>query len=139
LSYHLKTVKIGILGTGGRGSHARIAHRPELGWEIIAGCDINSEFRDKFQKGYPEAQIFADYQDLLNLRELDAVFVMTPDYCHEQHAVGALSSGKAVYLEKPMHITVAGCDHILETAMKTGSKLFVGHNMRYFPYILKMK
>jgi predicted dehydrogenase len=64
---------------------------------------------------------------------------MTPDYCHEQHAVGALSSGKAVYLEKPMHITVAGCDHILETAMKTGSKLFVGHNMRYFPYILKMK
>ena len=54
-------------------------------------------------------------------------------------AIAALEAGKAVYLEKPMAITIEGCDRILETAYRTGSKLFIGHNMRHFPVVLKMK
>ena len=39
-----------------------------------------------------------------------------------------------------MTISTAGCDHVLETAAKrTGSKLFVGHNMRHMPFVLKMR
>ena len=38
-----------------------------------------------------------------------------------------------------MALSVEGCDRILETAWRTGSKLFIGHNMRYVPSILKMK
>jgi predicted dehydrogenase len=50
-----------------------------------------------------------------------------------------LKSGKAVYLEKPMAITLEGCDRILKTAYETKSKLFIGHNMRYMPFVRKMK
>jgi len=53
--------------------------------------------------------------------------------------VAALEAGKAVYLEKPMAITIEGCDRLLEAAYRTGSKLFLGHNMRHFPVINKMK
>jgi predicted dehydrogenase len=58
---------------------------------------------------------------------------------HEEHAIAALTAGKAVYLEKPMAITTEGCDRILRCAMETGSKLYVGHNMRHFSIIQKMK
>ncbi len=70
---------------------------------------------------------------------LDAVFVTTPDYHHEEHAIAALQAKLPVYLEKPMAITVADCDRILRTAMENKTKLFLGHNMRHFPVILKMK
>jgi predicted dehydrogenase len=70
---------------------------------------------------------------------LDAVFVTTPDFLHEEHAVAALDAGKAVYLEKPMAITIAGCDRILRTAVECGGRLYVGHNMRHFAAIQQMK
>ena len=50
-----------------------------------------------------------------------------------------VEAGKAVYLEKPMAITIAGCDRILLTAQRQGAKLYLGHNMRHFAVIQKMK
>ena len=54
-------------------------------------------------------------------------------------ASAALEAGKHVYLEKPLAITIEGCEKILRTAMNTGKKLYIGHNMRFFPIINKMK
>jgi predicted dehydrogenase len=71
--------------------------------------------------------------------ELDAVFIMTRDYLHEEMAIAALDAGKAVYLEKPLALTIDSCDRILETAYRAGAKLFLGHNMRYMPFVLQMK
>jgi len=82
--------------------------------------------------------VTTEYRELLR-QDLDAVFVTTPDCCHEEHAVAALEVGKAVYLEKPMAITIDGCDRILRTAKDHHAKLYVGHNMRHFPVVLKMK
>ena len=135
----METQKIGIIGTGGRGEHARRAHQPENGWIVAMGADTGEEARRKFQEAFPDAAVTGDYRELLNNPEISVVFIMTPDFLHEEMAVAALEAGKAVYLEKPLAITLEGCDRILETAMRTGSKLFVGHNMRYFPVVLKMK
>ncbi|HWA87890.1 MAG TPA: Gfo/Idh/MocA family oxidoreductase, partial [Opitutus sp.] len=79
-----------------------------------------------------------DYRELLT-RELDAVIVSTPDFLHEEQAVAALALGRTVYLEKPMAITITGCDRILRTAAKAGARLYVGHNMRYMSAVRKMK
>jgi predicted dehydrogenase len=86
------------------------------------------------------ADIFttADYRELLD-QKLDAVFVTTPDYLHEEHAMAALDAGMAVYLEKPMAITIEGCDRILENARKGRLRLYLGHNMRHMAFVLKMK
>jgi predicted dehydrogenase len=58
---------------------------------------------------------------------------------HAEHAIAALNAGKHVFLEKPMAITIEDCDAILAAARRTGMKLYVGHNMRFFPVVRKMR
>lgn len=135
----MKTLRIGLIGVGGRGGLAYFAHRPDEGVELVAGADVDEAALDMFRDTYgPGVFVAEDYRDLLD-KELDAVFITSPDYCHEEHAVAALEAGLAVYLEKPMAITIEGCDRILEVAAKRGAKLYVGHNMRHMGFVLKMK
>ena len=137
----MKEFRIGIIGVdrNRRGGHAWRAHQPSNGVVVVAGADINPAALTDFKQEFgPHTFICTDYRELLK-QDLDAVFVMTPDFLHEEQTVAALQAGKAVYLEKPLALTIDGCDRILNCAMQTKSKLFVGHNMRYFPSILKMK
>ena len=105
----------------------------------MACCDIQAEQLEQARTRFG-SDIFttADYRELL-ARDLDAVFITTPDYLHEEQAVAALRAGKAVYLEKPMAITVEGCDRILRAACDQRARLYVGHNMRHMAFVLKMK
>ncbi len=131
---------IGVIGAGGRGGLAGHSHDPGNGARVLAGADPREQVRKGFIEKYGEEAFFCeDYKDLLRRDEVEAVFVCSPDYCHEEHAVAALEAGKHVYLEKPIAITVEGADRILRAAYESKSKLFLGHNMRYFPSILKMK
>ncbi len=133
-------LRIGVIGAGGRGGLAGYAHRPDEGVRLVAGCDTRPEALAEFKETYgPGAFVTDDYRALLARRDVDAVFVTTPDYCHEEHAVAALAAGKHVYLEKPMAITIEGCDRILQAAYEAKVKLYLGHNMRHFAVIEKMK
>jgi len=136
----MKEMKIGVIGVGGRGHLARCAHLPAEGFRLVAGVDVNPESMKSF-KEFAGDDVFTskDYRKLLAIKDIQAVFVTSPDFLHEAHALAALQAGKAVYLEKPMAITIEGCDRLLKAAYKTGSKLYLGHNMRHFPVILKMK
>lgn len=136
----MEDLRIGVIGVGGRGELARLAHLPGEGSRLVAGADVNPAALEQFKQfAGADAFVTSDYRELLARKDIDAVFVTSPDFLHEEQAVAALRAGKALYLEKPMAITIEGCDRILAAAFETGSKLFVGHNMRYFPVILKMK
>ena len=133
-------VRIAVIGVSGRGKLARQAESPELGSKIVAGADPDATARDEFAQYFGEqVRVYSDYRDMLESEDVDAVFICSPDHFHEEQAVAALEANKAVYLEKPIAVTIEGADRILETARRTGSKLYLGHNMRYFPSILKMK
>ena len=134
-----KIHKIGVIGVGGRGCVADSAHLPEKGFVISAGADVSETAIEKFKEKYPEAATYTDYKELLADKEIEMVFITAPDFLHEEMAIAALEAGKHIYLEKPMAISIEGCDRILATAMRTKSKLYIGHNMRYFPVVLKMK
>lgn len=131
---------IGVIGAGGRGVLARHAHQPETGVRLAAGADTNPEALAALRKAIgDEVMTTADYRELLARDEIGAVFVTSPDFLHEEHAVAALRAGKHVYLEKPMAITVEGCDRILREAVANGVKLYMGHNMRHMSFVRKMK
>lgn len=134
------TLKIGVIGAGGRGNLSRHAVEPGVGGEIVALCDPNPDaFKTYGKEGAPGVFQCSDYRELLARKDIDAVFVTSPDFLHEEHAVAALHAGKHVYLEKPMAITIDGCDRILRVAAESGRKLYLGHNMRHMKFVQKMK
>ena len=101
--------------------------------ELVMVCDCDPEKLDSFREAYPEfasIRTCTDYRDMVCDPEVQGIFIAVRDQYHEEMAVAALEAGKAVYLEKPMAITIEGCDRILETAYRTGSKLMIGHNTK---------
>lgn len=131
---------VGVIGSGGRGTLlGQLAHRPGRGSRVVACCDVSPATLERNRADYG-ATLFttSDYRVLL-ARELDAVIIATPDFLHEEQAVAVLAGGRALYLEKPMALTLAGCDRILRAAAKSRARLYVGHNMRHMPFVKKMK
>ena len=135
----MEKVRIGVIGVSGRGGIAKYWQENDRA-EVVAGADINEKNLNDFKNEInPEAFITTDYRKLLEMKDIDAIAITSPDYCHEEQAVAALESGKDVFCEKPLAITVAGCDHIIDTWKKSGQKLMVGFNMRYMNMFRTMK
>jgi predicted dehydrogenase len=135
----VRDLRIGVIGYGLRSGLVRLAHRPGAGSALVGVCDPRAE---RGEQALADAggglAVVETVEDLLAL-DVDAVFVLSPDHLHEEHAVAVLEAGAAAYLEKPMAITTAGCDRILDTAARTGSKVYVGHNMRHMPVVTEMR
>ncbi|MFC6355319.1 Gfo/Idh/MocA family protein [Luethyella okanaganae] len=131
-------LRIGVVGFGNRGSLAREAHRPGSGSRVVAVYDPAERARKEASAAFPDAVVTATPVELL-AAGIDAVMVLTPDHLHAAAAIPALEAGVAVFCEKPVAIALDDCDRILETARRTGSRLYVGHNMRHMPVITLMR
>jgi predicted dehydrogenase len=132
-------MRFGVIGWGLRKSIAKLAHRPDLGDLLVALADPDPVARADFLEfAGSDARVY-ESTDALWDQALDAVFVLSPDDLHEAHGLAALTRGVPTYLEKPMAITVNGCDRLLDAAHEHRTLLYVGHNMRHFPVIQRMK
>lgn len=133
-------LRMGVIGAGGRGTIAANWANSDRA-EVVATVDTNPEGHDEFARHAKRDDFkrFGDYRELLKLDEVEAVCVTTPDRFHEEHAVAALRAGKHVYCEKPLAITIDGCDNILRAAADSGRKLMIGFNMRYMNMVRVMK
>ncbi len=132
-------LRVGVLGMGMRGGLSREAHHPGDGSRVELVCDPDPAAVERTRRHFgDEVRVTTDFDEFTSAK-LDAVIVTTPDFAHEQNALDLLSAGIPVYMEKPLAITVEGCDRILAAARETGTKLYVGHNMRHMPVILLMR
>ena len=135
----MTSLRLGVIGSGGRGHIARFAHNPENDVRVVACCDVSDKALAKNKEDYGNDIVTTTDVDTLIAQDIDAVFVCTPDFLHEEHAIACLDAGLSVYVEKPLAISIEGCDRVLEAAERSNGKLFVGHNMRYMSIIRKMK
>jgi len=137
----MSKVRIGIIGLGGRGKGAAIHwHNKDGRSVVVAGADINQDRLDEFKEYISDsAFVTTNYYRILERKDVDAVAIASPDFCHEEQAVAALEADKHVFCEKPLAITVKGCDHILKAWKKSGKHLMVGFNMRYMNIFRTMK
>ena len=131
-------LNIGIVGFGARASLWTEAHRPGRGSRVVAVCDPAERARADARTALPEASVTESLDELLAMG-LDAVMVLTPDHQHARVAIAALEAGVPVFCEKPLAVTVEDADAILETARRTGTRLYVGHNMRHMPVVVLMR
>ncbi len=109
------------------------------GVKFTAASDLRREALEKFAVDF-EADVYPDAEDLCNSDNVDIVFVATPHQDHARHALLAMATGKHVVVEKPMALTLADCDLMIEAADRNGVQLLTDRGSGGFsPPILKMR
>lgn len=134
-------VRLGVIGLGNFGvNHLRCyTHLQHLGIaELTAACDISQESLSKRQAEF-EFRPYTDYRQMLAAEALDAVSVVTSDHLHRQIALDALEAGCSVLVEKPMDVTVAGCEEMVAAAERTRRLLQVDFHKRYDPHHVELR
>lgn len=97
-------VTVGVIGCGGMGSGhigTLLGLRQQGLVNIAAVCDVFDK-RLEAAKARTGAKPFRDFRKLLDLKEIDAVLIATPDHWHAPITIAAADAGKDVYCEKPM-------------------------------------
>ena len=107
-------IKWGIIGCGG------IADRRTLPGmmlsnkaELVAVMDTNAEICEKCRQKYGAKYAFQDYDELLSLSEIDAVYIASPVFCHKEQAIAAAKAKKHILLEKPVALSVEEAEEII--------------------------
>lgn len=106
-------LNLGIIGVSGRGG-ANL--QGVSGENIVALCDVDDRRLATAAERFPGAKQYADFRELLEQKDLDAVVISTPDHTHAAAAVPALNRGLHVYCEKPLTRTVSECRIVTDTA-----------------------
>ena len=108
------------------------------GASLTACADVNPAAAEAFAKKH-DIRALADFDALLADPTVDVVTICTPNGTHAELAIRALEAGKHVVLEKPMAITVADCDRIIEARKASKGKLTVISQLRTSPDILRAR
>ena len=121
---------IGIIGCG---KIAQVRHIPEYAEhkdaKLLGFYDINLERTKALAEQYG-GTAYETVEELLANPEIDAVSICAANFAHAELTIAALNAGKHVLCEKPMAITLAECEAMVEAAKKNGKFLMIGHNQR---------
>jgi myo-inositol 2-dehydrogenase / D-chiro-inositol 1-dehydrogenase len=127
----MEQVSFGLVGYGAWGSHhARvIAAGPHT--QLAAIAERSEKNRAEAQAKHPQTAVVADYRELLARSDIDVVDIVLPSHLHHEVGLAALQAGKHLLLEKPMALTVAECQDLVQAACAAGRQLAVGHEFRF--------
>jgi myo-inositol 2-dehydrogenase / D-chiro-inositol 1-dehydrogenase len=127
-------VRVGLIGSGNRGSHVAEALANNTPARITALCDIVDDrlHRAGSRLKVSQQEFHKDYRQLLE-SGVDAVIIATPVHLHAEHFEAAVKAGKHIYIEKPASIDVAGCRRIMRAADSADRRLNItfGFQRRY--------
>jgi len=129
----VERLKVGVIGVGQMGAkHARVyAQMPEV--EIVALADPRLERAQQLARDLGVPKIYSDYRELLDLTELDAVSICTPDELHRDPVLDAAKAGKHILLEKPLATDLAEAQEMVKAVRQAGIKAMVAHLLRFDP------
>lgn len=129
-------VRVGFIGVGNRGDQVLDAFLAHEDAEIAAVCDIYQPYvAFAVQKAGGRATPFTDYRRLLEMTDLDAVVINTPDHWHALQMIQACEAGKDVYVEKPLSLVVAEGRAMVEAARRHGRVVQVGIHRRSSAFV----
>lgn len=135
--------RMAAIGTGSRWSQKATGLKGPWGSakgmaefaDYVAVCDADGSRRELAAGLVKEwsgksAEIIADYRAIIDRRDIDVVHISTPDHWHAKMAIEAMNSGKDVYCEKPMTLTIEEGRLMVDTCRKTGSIVQIGTQQR---------
>jgi predicted dehydrogenase len=135
----MAAVSVGIVGLGYWGPNLlrTLNYTPRV-W-VKYGCDLDAGKREKLAKQYPDTHFTWDFGELLADDELNAVVVASPGPTHAPLVRQALLAGKDVFVEKPLALSPADAEELVELAAEKDRVLMVGHLLEYHPAVTRLK
>ena len=132
-----RPVRLGLIGCGGivRLSHAPgYLAVPELVRVTALADPVPDNLRGMGEMlAVPPERRYADYRDMLERADLDAVTIATPHHMHAEQAIDAAAAGVAVVSEKPMATSVEQAEEVLAAVRRHGVPYAVVHNFLFTP------
>jgi predicted dehydrogenase len=137
----LNTLNIALIGFGEEGKVLLESLLNIEGVRLVALCDIwdyhLQEGARYLEKMGTQVHTYENYEDLLaKEKDLQAVIIATPDFCHAPMTNTCLKAGLHVYCEKMMSNTIDGARSMVKTMCETGKLLQIGHQRRSNPRYL---
>ena len=132
-------LRVGFIGAGAIADMHYLGYANNPTAELHALCDVDETLLRQRASAWRVGKTYRDYRQLLADPELDAVEVITPHNLHAEIGIAALEAGKHVSIQKPMAITVAECDALIEAARRAGKLMRVFENFRFYPPLVKAK
>ena len=131
---------IGVIGVGLMGKvHAtNLATRIPRA-QLVAIADANQPLGQKVASELGVSTVYSDYRQLLKNESIDAVVIATPSFAKPELVVAALESGKNVYCEKPLCVTLEDADDIARAVKKAGTVFQMGFQRRFDPSLVRLR
>ncbi len=133
-------IKWGVIGCGG------IADRRTLpgmmlseNVELVAVMDANKDVAEKCKEKYGAKYAFDNFEDVLAIEEIEAVYIASPVFFHKEQAIKAAKAKKHILLEKPVALTVLDAEEIKKACEENNVKISIGFLMRFHGYHQKIK
>jgi predicted dehydrogenase len=133
-------IRIGAIGTGSRCQYL-LGVLNKLGSnDIVAVCDVYEPHRLEAKAKYgPDARDFGDHREVLDLKDVDAVVIGTPDHWHVPITIDAVRAGKDVYCEKPVTHTLEEGEPLIAAVKESNRVVQTGTQQRSWEHYLHAK
>jgi len=126
-------IRVGVIGCG---SIAEIAHFPRIKenpeTELVAVCDIDAKKAEAAARKWKAKSWYTDYNRMFAEEKLDAVVISSPPKFHWEQGLAAAEANVHTLIEKPMAVTNMEARDLVKAFEKTGKKLMVGCDRRYW-------
>ncbi len=132
-------IRAGIVGVGDWGKNLVRVFCQLRDVELAWCCDADSGRRDAISRAYPGLRLTSRFEDMLETPDVDAIIVSSSAVSHYPLAKAALEAKKHVYVEKPLALSSAHADELVELANVRSLKLMVGHLLLYHPAVGSLK
>jgi len=130
----MREVGICLVGVGRAGTvHASNYAFNLRGARIVAVVDANIDAAKACAEQTGAKLYYSNHEDALRLDEVDAVCISTPTFAHARIAIDAAESGKHVFCEKPMALTLKQADEMISAAKRQHVILQIGFMRRFSP------
>ncbi|MDB5386752.1 MAG: oxidoreductase domain protein [Planctomycetaceae bacterium] len=119
---------IALIGCGGQG-RGDASNAAKYG-NIVALCDVDDNNVAEAKKRWPDAAVFKDFRRVMERKDIAVVVCGTVDHWHTLVSLAAMRSGKDIYCEKPLTLTIEEGQHLVKAEKQTGRILQTGSQQR---------
>ncbi len=119
---------VALIGCGGRGKAD--ARQSKAFCDIVALCDVDAHRLADAKKEWPGADPYSDFREVIDRDDIDAIICGTQDHWHALITIAAMRSGKDVYCEKPLTLTIEEGQHVVRVSGETKQIVQTGSQQR---------